>query len=308
MENALLVGLSRQMILERQLDVVANNIANVNTTGFKADNSLFEEYLNSGAHEDNFKSADRRVSYVQDRGTFRDFTQGALEQTNNPLDVAISGDGFLVVQTAGGERYTRDGNLQINTTGPARHRRAAIRCWAPRGPIVFQPTDHDINISPRRHRHGAGRHRPHRFDPRQAPPRQLHRRAEAAEGGPQPLFRRRRRRARAADTKSTVRQGFVEKSNVNSVAEMSRMIEVTAPTPTIANMLQQEATCTNPRSKSSPTCRPKPDPKEKSDHASASHCSDRNGGPGTQRPGHLQQHREHATPPATRSRPPHSRT
>ena len=68
MENALLVGLSRQMTLQRQLDVVANNVANVNTNGFKADRSLFEEFLNSGAHEDNFLTSDRRVSYVQDRG------------------------------------------------------------------------------------------------------------------------------------------------------------------------------------------------------------------------------------------------
>src|SRR5438270_5239162 len=99
MENALLVGLSRQVTLERQLDVVANNIANVNTTGYKADSSLFEEYLMSGAHEDNFVGTDRRVSFVQDRGTYRDFTQGPSEQTKNPLDVAIDGSGFLVVQT-----------------------------------------------------------------------------------------------------------------------------------------------------------------------------------------------------------------
>ncbi|MBV8908849.1 MAG: flagellar hook-basal body complex protein, partial [Sphingomonas sp.] len=117
MQNTLLVGLSRQMVLERQLDVITNNIANVNTNGFKADKSLFEEYLSSGAHEDNFKGADRRVSYVQDRGTFRDFSQGAVQQTGNPLDVAISGAGMFVVQAPGGERYTRDGNLQINSTG-----------------------------------------------------------------------------------------------------------------------------------------------------------------------------------------------
>ena len=48
MENTLLVGLSRQMMLERQMDVVANNVANVNTNGFKADSSLFEEYLTLG--------------------------------------------------------------------------------------------------------------------------------------------------------------------------------------------------------------------------------------------------------------------
>src|SRR6202011_1126452 len=117
MENALLVGLSRQMTLERQLDVVANNIANVNTTGYKADRSLFEEYLNSGAHEDNFVGTDRRLSYVQDRGTFRDFSQGPVETTKNPLDVAIDGSAFLVVQTPAGERYTRDGGLQLNNQG-----------------------------------------------------------------------------------------------------------------------------------------------------------------------------------------------
>jgi flagellar hook-basal body protein len=117
MENTLLIGLSRQMVLERQMDVVANNVANVNTSGFKADRSLFEEFLNSRAHEDNFIGRDRRVSYVQDRGTFKDFTQGAVEQTKNPLDLAIEGDGFLVVQTPAGERYSRDGGLQINNLG-----------------------------------------------------------------------------------------------------------------------------------------------------------------------------------------------
>ena len=76
MENALLVGLSRQTALERQLSIIANNIANVNTAGYKTDNSLFEEFLNTPAHEDNFVGLDRRVSYVQDRGTFHDFAQG----------------------------------------------------------------------------------------------------------------------------------------------------------------------------------------------------------------------------------------
>src|SRR5258708_20221374 len=84
MENALLVGLSRQMVLERQMDVIANNVANVNTNGFKADRSMFEEYLNSGAHEDNFIPSDRRVSYVQDRGTFKDLTAGPAHLTTNP--------------------------------------------------------------------------------------------------------------------------------------------------------------------------------------------------------------------------------
>src|SRR5260370_33928696 len=99
MENALLVGLSRQMVRERQMDVVANNVANVNTNGYKADKSLFAEYLKSGAHEDNFVGQDRRVSYVLDSGTYKDFSQGPTEQTRNPLDVSIDGRGLLAVPT-----------------------------------------------------------------------------------------------------------------------------------------------------------------------------------------------------------------
>src|SRR5207302_43122 len=146
MENTLLVGLSRQMVLERQMDVVANNVANVNTNGYKADRSMFQEYLASGAHEDNFLTPDRRVSYVQDRATFHDFSQGAVEETRNPLDVAIDGGGFLVVQTPAGERYTRDGGLQINNQGQLVNA-AGNQVLGTSGPIVFQPTDHDISIA-----------------------------------------------------------------------------------------------------------------------------------------------------------------
>src|SRR5467141_3164129 len=145
MENMLLVGLSRQMTLERQMDVVANNVANVNTNGYKADRSLFSEYLNSGAHEDNFAGRDRAVSYVLDNGTFKDFTQGPTEQTKNPLDVAIDGGGFLVVQTRGGERYTRDGGLQINNQGQL-VTAGGNPVLGNSGPIVFQPTDKQVSI------------------------------------------------------------------------------------------------------------------------------------------------------------------
>ncbi|MFZ0847109.1 MAG: flagellar basal body protein, partial [Pseudolabrys sp.] len=69
MQNAQLIGLSRQMALGRELDVVANNIANLNTTGFKADGSLFEEYLSSAARADQTHA---RVSFVRDRGTWHD--------------------------------------------------------------------------------------------------------------------------------------------------------------------------------------------------------------------------------------------
>jgi flagellar basal-body rod protein FlgF len=238
MHNALLVGLSRQMVLERQMDVVANNVANVNTSGYKADKSLFEEFLNSGAHEDNFVGRDRRVSYVQDRGTFKDFAQGAAEQTKNPLDVAIDGGGFLVVQTPAGERYTRDGALQIDNQG-----RLVTAVGNPvlgnSGPIVFQPTDKEINIASdgsvsvlegiNRIDSDRGKLRVVRFADAQKLLKEGSNLYSAGEGAAQP------------DTTTRIHQGFIEKSNVSSVTEMSRMIEVTRSYTQIANLLQQQS-------------------------------------------------------------------
>jgi flagellar basal-body rod protein FlgF len=239
MENTLLVGLSRQMVLERQLDVISNNIANVNTNGFKSDRSLFEEFLTSGAHEDNFTGKDRRVSYVQDRGTFRDFSQGAVQQTGNPLDVAIYGAGFMVVQAQGGERYTRDGNLQINSQGQL-VTGSGNPVLGNSGPIVFQPTDHDIVVSADGTitvQEGAahtdsirGKLRLVSFTDAQKLLKQGNDLYSADTGG-----------AAQADTKSTFEQGFVEKSNVNSVLEMSHMVEVMRTYTNIANILQQQS-------------------------------------------------------------------
>jgi len=239
MENTLLVGLSRQMVLERQMDVVANNVANVNTNGFKADNSLFEEFLNSGAHEDNFIGRDRRVSYVQDRGTFKDLSQGPTEQTKNPLDVAIDGGGFLVVQTPAGERYTRDGGLQINNQGQL-VTQSGNPVLGTSGPIVFQPTDHDVSIASdgnitvlegiNRIDSVRGKLRLVSFTDAQKLLKEGSNLYSAGAGT-----------AAQPDLASRVKQGFVEKSNVNSVAEMSRMIDVTRAYQQIASMLQTQS-------------------------------------------------------------------
>jgi flagellar basal-body rod protein FlgF len=239
MENALLINLSRQTALERQLDVIANNIANVNTSGFKADSSLFEEYLNTPAHEDNFVGGDRRVSFVQDRGTYRDMSTGPVDQTKNPLDVAIDGSAFLTVQTPAGERYTRDGNLHINAQGQL-VTVAGNPVLGASGPIVFQQTDHDINISPDGTItviEGSGRADSIRgslrlvnFADAQKMLKEGLNLYSAGNGG-----------APQADTKSTVRQGYLEKSNVNAVSEMSRMMEVSRAYTSIANLMQQQS-------------------------------------------------------------------
>jgi flagellar basal-body rod protein FlgF len=239
MENALLIGLSRQTALERQIDVIANNIANVNTTGYKSDSSLFETYLNTPAHEDNFVGGDRRVAFVQDRGTYRNMNEGPTQETRNPLDVAIDGQAFLAVQTPAGERYTRDGNMHINNLGQL-VTAAGNPVLGTNGPIVFQPNDHDINITP----DGAvtvvsgtnntdqirGNLRMVTFPEAQKMLKEGYNLYAAGEGG-----------TPAQDTKSTLRQGFLEQSNVNAVSEMSRMMEVSRAYTQIATLMQQQA-------------------------------------------------------------------
>lgn len=238
MENVSLIGLSRQMTLERQLDVVANNVANINTNGYKADRSMFQEFLASGAHEDNFVGRDRSVSFVQDRATVRDLTAGPTEQTKNPLDLAIDGNAYLAVQTPAGERYTRDGGLQINTQGQL-VTASGYPVLGTSGPIVFQPGDKDINIASDGNVsviEGAnktdsirGKLRLVSFAQAQRLLKEGSNLYSAGEGAtPQP------------STTARVNQGYIEKSNVNSVLEMSRMIEVTRAYTQISAMLQQQ--------------------------------------------------------------------
>jgi len=235
MQNALLVGLSRQVALSRELDVVANNIANINTTGYKADGSLFEEYLDSAARAD---QTGARVSYVRDRGTWHDLSPGSIEHTGNPLDIAINGTGFLVVQTPRGERYTRNGSLQISSTGQL-VTSDGDQVVGDAGPISFQPTDRQISISQDGTisvREGTSKTDSARGKLKLvsfAGAQQLQKDGNGTfktVNGAQPQV----------VTTSAITQGSLEKSNVRGVVEMSRMIEISRSYAQVASMLQQQ--------------------------------------------------------------------
>ncbi len=240
MENALLIGLSRQIALHRELEVVANNIANLDTTGYKADGSVFEEFLMPVAQAGGFQSNDRRLSYVHDRATWHNLSAGPLRQTANPLDVALDGDAFLVVQTPRGERYTRNGALQINAQGQL-VTSVGDTVLGDNGAIQFQNTDHDISINPDGSitvREGSntksdsarGRLRLVRFDR----PQQLQKEGASlftAPNGVAPL----------PAPNARVVQGAIEQSNVRSVVEMARMVEVTRTYTQIAALLQAQS-------------------------------------------------------------------
>ncbi len=111
MNTSTYISLSGQNARERQMEVLANNIANLSTAGFKGERLLFNEYLA------NAKGSDPS-SYVSMAGNARDMSQGALTHTGNPLDVALNGEGFLAVtQPDGTTGYTRNGHLQLDAQG-----------------------------------------------------------------------------------------------------------------------------------------------------------------------------------------------
>jgi flagellar basal-body rod protein FlgF len=235
MQNAFLIGLSRQVALSREMDVVANNIANVDTTGYKADGSLFEEYLSSSARTD----SGGRVSYVRDRGVWHDMNAGQVQHTGNPLDVAIDGNGFFTVQTPGGPRYTRNGSLQINAAGQL-VTSEGNPVLGNGGPITFQPNDRQISISPdgtisaRQGSSIADSVRGTLTVVTFANPQQLQK-----DGGS--TFKPPAGVTPQAATGAKIVQGALEKSNVRGVVEMSRMIEITRSYMQIASMLQQQS-------------------------------------------------------------------
>jgi flagellar basal-body rod protein FlgF/flagellar basal-body rod protein FlgG len=240
MENTLLVGLSRQMVLSHELDVIANNVANIETDGFKSDNAMFSEYLMPRASDQTFSGHDRRIDFVQDRASWINMAPGALDRTGNPLDIAIDGNAYFALQTARGQRYTRNGSFAINATGQL-VTATGDQVLGDGGPITFQSTDHDVVVSadgiitvregnstadsPRGKIQLASFDQPQRLQKDggttfMAPP--------GVNANPAPIG-------------THVVQGAVEKSNVNGVAAMARLIEITRSYTDIANILQQQS-------------------------------------------------------------------
>ncbi len=110
MNNAIYVALSRQTGVGRQLSVVANNLANSNTVGYHGDQLLFKSHLVPDA-------GGRDTAYVEDVATIRNTSQGRLEYTGSPLDLAINGPGYFAITGPVGNAYTRAGNFVLDNEG-----------------------------------------------------------------------------------------------------------------------------------------------------------------------------------------------
>lgn len=109
------VLLSHEQALRRRLDVSANNMANMSTTGFKREQPVFREFVERG--ENAAVPAAKNTSFVLDHGVVHDGAAGSFEPTGNALDVMIDGSGWLSVETPEGPAYTRAGALKFLESG-----------------------------------------------------------------------------------------------------------------------------------------------------------------------------------------------
>jgi len=122
--SSVYTSVSGQDAVFKQMQVIANNLANMSTSGFKAERLKFEQALSSSRPtESSLKkeiaepSSMQTSFYAKTAGSYTDFTQGAIETTHDPLNVALQGDGLFAVATADGERYTRAGEFKLATDG-----------------------------------------------------------------------------------------------------------------------------------------------------------------------------------------------
>lgn len=227
MDNALYVGLSRQMTLQRALDVTANNIANADTVGFKVESLM----VGTDPLAPRNAPATDPIKYVIDNGLARNFGQGALEQSSNPLDVGIEGDGFFQVQTADGVRYTRDGRFGINAQNQLTDHQGDPVLGGGGAPISVDPQKGQLKIAAdgtiSQDGKQVGKLGVSRFASLSALKKQGDNLYDAA--GASPIA--------ASDVK--LHQGMIERSNVQQVTEITHLIAITRAYERIAQMMNQ---------------------------------------------------------------------
>lgn len=211
MENATYISLSRLSTMRRQMDVLANNLANMNSNGYKGERVMFEEFL-KGPNER------EKSSFVNDFGVLRDFRLGKLEHTGNTFDLAINGSGYLTIDTPQGRRFTRDGHLRLDAD-----RRLVTSGGHPvidnRGREIIMPDgegtpavaiDGTVNVGQQQ----VAKIDLVTFDNEQ----ELRKTAQGLYATAQ--------EPRPAPATSTLVQGMLESSNVEPIVEMTSMIEL----------------------------------------------------------------------------------
>lgn len=213
MDNAIYATLSRQSGLLREMQVVANNVANADTTGFRREGVIFAEHMSAtgpGSRGDT-------LSMGHARGRLADLRQAALAQTGGTYDLGIEGEGFFMVATPDGNRLTRAGAFLTDAEGQVVNGDGDRLLDDGQAPITVPPGASSIAIGPDGTLSADGEPVARIGLFAVADPAALQHRGgtlfeATGEVTPSELGR--------------MRQGFLESSNVDPVFEISRMVEV----------------------------------------------------------------------------------
>jgi len=231
MDNTLYVGLSHQMAMRRHMDVIANNLANMNTTAFKKESVLFRKYLEDGGQAG--QNMPEEIAFVYDLGISRNYKPGEYTQTGNPLDIALTERGFLEVQADNGDIfYTRNGHLQTDEDGRLVTQGGEAVLDNEGAEIVFGPDDEEITIAGdgtiSSSQGQVGRLSVVEFAPDQEQSlRKAGNSLYRTDVEPEPA------------TTARVLQGKIESSNVEPIQQMTQMIQTMRAYQSTERMLQQ---------------------------------------------------------------------
>jgi flagellar basal-body rod protein FlgF len=231
MDNALYVGLSRQIVLRRELDIIANNIANLDTNGFKVEELRLKTTPAAPART---FGGPAPVKFVTADGIARNFSQGVLAKTGATLDLAIEGEGFFQVQGKGGVEFTRDGRFTTDATGRLVTQGGLPVLDEGGGEIVIDPEKGPVAIgSDGSMSQGAER------------VGKVGMFAFANQGALEKtgdnLYRNTSNLAPEPAETAVLRQGYLEGSNVKPIVEISRMVEVNRAYESTSKMIDATA-------------------------------------------------------------------
>lgn len=216
MDNTLYIGLAAQSALKRQMDVLAHNVANVNTTAYNKENVLFKEYLMDVGG--NSASSGGKISTVLDVGTIRDLEEGAITSTGNPLDFAISGRAYLKVNNAAGDEfYTRNGRMTLSENRELITLSGNIVLNSDNTPIIINPDDTGFKITEQGMLSSESRQIAQLGIYSFENERNMKRSGDSLYSSEQPAI---------VATDYKIIQGSIENSNVNAVMAVTEMIDI----------------------------------------------------------------------------------
>jgi flagellar basal-body rod protein FlgF len=231
MENSIYVALSQQSALQREIGVVANNIANMNSPGFKSQAPLFLRFIEKIDGQELRDPKLRQMALVNDYGTVTNFQAGPINVTGNPLDVALNGDGFFVLQRGNDRVYTRNGHFQLDPQRRLVTTNGDLVLGQNNQPIQLPENDNDISIT----NDGTVASRNNVINQLQIVKFDKPQFVEPAGDG---LYSTKEQEVPATDTE--VKQGYLEGSNVNGIKSMTEMIEIQRAYERANQIVQQE--------------------------------------------------------------------